>query len=236
MSAEKLLYTGKAKSVYATSEVGVLKVLFRDDASAFNGVRVEKLPGKGAVNNRINAFLMQYLASQGVRTHFIRLEGADVSYVQALKMLPIECVIRNRAAGGIVKRLQIPLGAEFSAPVFEFFYKSDALGDPMVNESHIATFAWATAEQVIEMKLLTYRVNELLSQLFAEKGMILVDLKLEFGLNNGVLTLGDEISPDGCRIWDVKTRKILDKDRFRQELGDVVLAYQEVAERLGVPA
>ncbi|MES2211660.1 MAG: phosphoribosylaminoimidazolesuccinocarboxamide synthase [Pseudomonadota bacterium] len=236
MSAEKLLYKGKAKSMYETADPRVLRVWFRDEASAFNGVRVEQLPGKGEINNKINAFVMQFLANEGIPTHFIGLDGPEHSLVRPLKMLPVECVIRNRAAGGIVKRLQMPLGTEFSTPIFEFFYKNDALGDPMVNESHIITFGWATAEQIVDMKLLTQRVNALLSKLLADKGMILVDLKLEFGLNDGMLTLGDEISPDGCRIWDSETKKILDKDRFRQELGEVVEHYREIAKRLGVPA
>jgi phosphoribosylaminoimidazole-succinocarboxamide synthase len=152
-----------------------------------------------------------------------------------MKMIPVECVVRNVASGSLVRRLGVEDGMTLSPPVFEFFLKNDALHDPMVNEYHIETFGWAEAKDVNKMKELTFKVNTVLTKLFADAGMILVDYKLEFGLFNGEVILGDEFSPDGCRLWDAETRKKLDKDRFRQGLGGVIEAYEEVANRIGVP-
>lgn len=235
MEKKQELYSGKAKSVFATDDNDYVVLSFRDDTSAFDGEKVEQLSRKGEVNNKFNAHIMQYLADNGVPTHFEKLLNDTESLVKNMKMIPVECVVRNVASGSLVRRLGVEDGMELTPPVFEFFLKNDALHDPMVNEYHIETFGWAKPEEVNEMKALTFKVNELLKKLFADAGMILVDYKLEFGLFKGAVYLGDEFSPDGCRLWDAETRKKLDKDRFRQGLGGVIEAYEEVAQRIGVP-
>ncbi|WP_290784876.1 phosphoribosylaminoimidazolesuccinocarboxamide synthase, partial [Halomonas sp.] len=181
-----------------------------------------------------NAFIMETLAAAGVPTHFEERLSATESLVKALTMIPVECVVRNIAAGGLVKRLGVSEGQELTPPTFELFLKNDALHDPMINESLAETFGWATPEQLAEMKALTFKVNEVLRALFADGGLLLVDYKLEFGLYEGRIVLGDEFSPDGCRLWDAQTREKLDKDRFRQGLGGVIEAYEEVGRRIGV--
>ena len=228
------LYSGKAKSVYASEDPDRLVLLFRDDTSAFDGEKTAKLARKGMVNNRFNAFIMQTLESAGVPTHFEALLSENESLVKRLDMLPIECVVRNITAGSICRRLGVAEGMDLEVPTFEFFLKNDALHDPMINDYHIRAFGWATDEEVVRMKELTFAVNDVLKRLFADAGLLLVDYKLEFGRFEGRIVLGDEFTPDGCRLWDAGTRKKLDKDRFRQGLGDVVEAYEEVATRLGV--
>ena len=228
------LYSGKAKSVYRTEDPDLFVLQFRDDTSAFDGRRIEQLARKGMVNNKFNAFIMTKLAEQGVPTHFVRLVSDQESLVKKLDMIPVECVVRNFAGGSLVKRLGVEEGLELNPPTFEMFLKNDELHDPMVNEYHVRSFGWATDEQINEMKRLTFKVNDILKKLFDDAGMLLVDYKLEFGLFQGTVVLGDEFSPDGCRIWDKETRKKLDKDRFRQGLGDVVESYEEIGQRLGV--
>lgn len=234
MDKRELLVTGKAKSVYTTDDPDLFIMHFRNDTSAFDGVKVEKLQDKGKVNNLFNAFIMQKLMDAGIRTHFVKVLSDEDSLVRKLTMIPVECVVRNLAAGGIVKRYGIPEGTEIDPPTFEFFLKSDELHDPMINEYHIRSFGWASPEHIERMKEITFRVNIILKKLFLDAGMLLVDYKLEFGLIDGEVVLGDEFSPDGCRIWDKDTRKKMDKDRFRQDLGDVVETYREVGERLGI--
>jgi phosphoribosylaminoimidazole-succinocarboxamide synthase len=228
------LYSGKAKSVYETSDPDYMIMLFRDDTSAFDGQKIEQLDRKGMVNNKFNAFIMDVLNKAGIPTHFEARISDRESVVKRLKMIPVECVVRNHAAGSLVRRLGVTEGMTLNPPTFELFLKNDALHDPMVNDSLCVTFGWATQEQLTQMKALTLKVNEVLSQLFDQAGMLLVDYKLEFGLFHGQLVLGDEFSPDGCRIWDKETRKKLDKDRFRQGLGSVIEAYEEVGNRLGI--
>lgn len=234
MQKQALLYQGKAKSVYETDNPDYLILHFRDDTSAFNGERVEQLARKGQVNNKFNAYIMQKLDEAGVETHFEKQLSDDEVLVKRMDMIPVECVVRNFAAGSLVRRLGLEEGMELTPPTYELFYKDDALGDPMVNESQSVTFGWATQAQLDEMKRLTYKVNDVLSEMFDQGGMILVDFKLEFGIFKDRIVLGDEFSPDGCRIWDKETKKKLDKDRFRQSLGDVIEAYEEVAKRLGM--
>ncbi|WP_111413179.1 phosphoribosylaminoimidazolesuccinocarboxamide synthase [Billgrantia lactosivorans] len=234
MEKRQELYAGKAKSVYATDDPDLLVLHFRDDTSAFDGERMESLARKGRVNNRFNAFIMEQLAAAGIPTHFEKRLSETESLVKKLDMIPVECVVRNLAAGGLVKRLGVEEGRELTPPTFELFLKNDALHDPMINESLAETFGWATPEQLAEMKALTFRVNEVLKQLFADGGLLLVDYKLEFGLFKGRIVLGDEFSPDGCRLWDAKTRDKMDKDRFRQGLGGVIEAYEEVGRRIGI--
>ncbi|MBT1065139.1 phosphoribosylaminoimidazolesuccinocarboxamide synthase [Bowmanella sp. Y26] len=228
------LYRGKAKTVYATDDADRLVLHFRNDTSAFDGEKIEQLDRKGMINNKFNHFIMSKLEAAGVPTQVEALLSDTESLVKKLDMVPVECVVRNLAAGSLCRRLGIEEGKELNPPTFEFFLKNDALHDPMVNESHIRTFGWADDATVVRMKELTFKVNDVLKALFDEAGMLLVDYKLEFGLFNGEVVLGDEITPDGCRLWDKETRKKLDKDRFRQGLGGVVEAYEEVAQRLGV--
>ena len=235
MQRGKLLYKGKAKSVYECEQDGVLVIHYRNDTSALDGERIEQLDRKGAVNNQFNAFIMQHLEQAGVKTHFVEQLSGDESLVRHLDMLPIECVVRNYASGSICRRLGVEDGLRLEKPTFEFFLKNDALHDPMINDYHIASFDWATEQEVAVMKEKTFEVNTILSQLFADAGLILADFKLEFGRVDGELLLGDEFSPDGCRIWDVATGKKLDKDRFRKSLGNVIEGYLEVASRLGIP-
>lgn len=229
------LYSGKAKSVYETTEANLLILHFRNDTSAFDGEKVEKLDRKGAVNNKINAFIMGKLEEAGIKTHFERLLSDDEALVKRLDMFPIECVVRNIAAGSLCKRLGVEPALPLDPPIFEFFLKNDELHDPMINEHHILSFGWANAEEVGAMQRLTFEVNTVLKSLFADAGMLLVDYKLEFGRFNGEVILGDEFTPDGCRLWDAETKESLDKDRFRKDLGGVVESYEEVALRLGVP-
>lgn len=230
----ELLYTGKAKSVFTTDNQDLLIMEFRNDTSAFDGKKVAQLDRKGMVNNLFNAFIMQKLADAGIPIHLEKVISAQESLVKRLQMIPVECVVRNFAAGSIVKRLGVQEGLELDPPTFELFLKNDALHDPMINESHVETFNWATKAQIAEMKDLSFKVNSVLKKLFYDAGMLLVDYKLEFGVFHGQILLGDEFSPDGCRIWDKETKKKLDKDRFRQDLGDVVEAYEEVGKRLGI--
>jgi phosphoribosylaminoimidazole-succinocarboxamide synthase len=234
MQKQKELYAGKAKSVFTTEDPNKFILVFRDDTSAFDGEKMEQLNRKGMVNNKFNAFIMQKLEAEGVETHFEELLSDNECLVKNLKMLPVECVVRNFAAGSLVRRLGVEEGKALNPPTFELFLKNDALHDPMINVSHCVVFGWATQEQLSEMERLTYKVNTVLSKLFDDAGMMLVDYKLEFGVSEGRIILGDEFSPDGCRIWDKDTKKKMDKDRFRQGLGSVIETYEEVGGRLGI--
>ncbi|KAF0804956.1 phosphoribosylaminoimidazole-succinocarboxamide synthase [Alcanivorax xiamenensis] len=228
------LYAGKAKSVYTTDDADKLVIVFRNDTSAFDGKKKEALDRKGAVNNQFNAAIMEKLQAAGIPTHFEKLLSNNECVVKKLDMIPLECVVRNIAAGSIVRRLGVEEGKELNPPTFELFLKDDALGDPMINEYHVRSFGWAEPEHLEKMKELTFKVNDVLKQLFLDANMLLVDYKLEFGLFHGEVVLGDEFSPDGCRLWDKDTREKMDKDRFRQGLGNVVEAYEEVGHRLGI--
>ena len=229
------LYRGKAKTVYYTDDSDKLILHFRNDTSAFDGEKIEQLDRKGEVNNKFNHFIMTKLEEAGIATQVEALVSDTESLVKKLDMIPVECVVRNLSAGSLVRRLGIEEGKELNPPIFEFFLKNDVLHDPMVNDYHILSFGWATESQIAEMKALTFKVNSVLKALFDEAGMLLVDYKLEFGVDkDGNIVLGDEFTPDGCRLWDKETRKKMDKDRFRQGLGSVVETYIEVAERLGL--
>ncbi|MFN3713258.1 MAG: phosphoribosylaminoimidazolesuccinocarboxamide synthase [Alcanivoracaceae bacterium] len=234
MEKREELYAGKAKSVYATDNPDLLVMHFRNDTSAFDGKKREQLDRKGAVNNQFNAFIMDKLKAAGIPTHMEKQISADESLVKRLEMIPVECVVRNVAAGSLCRRLGVTEGQELNPPTYELFLKNDALGDPMINDSHAITFGWATETQLARMKELTFRANEVLRKLFLDGDMLLVDYKLEFGVFKGEVLLADEFSPDGCRLWDRHTREKLDKDRFRQDLGNVVESYEEVGRRLGM--
>ncbi len=239
METRKERYRGKAKTVYATDDPLQLVMHYRDDVSAFDGVKLARLDGKGETNNRINAWVMERLAEAGIRSHFIRLLNERESLVRAMKMVPVECVVRNICAGSMAKRYGIEEGRRLPEPLFEFFLKSDALHDPLVNDDHIRILGWASATEITGMRRLSHRVNDVLKPLFARAGIDLVDYKLEFGHPlddpDGELVLGDEFTPDGCRLWDAKTGEKLDKDRFRRDLGEVIEHYREVGRRIGVP-
>jgi phosphoribosylaminoimidazole-succinocarboxamide synthase len=239
MEKRQQLYRGKAKTVYATDDPALVIMHFRDDTSAFDGTKVAQLPQKGETNNKINAFIMGKLAEAGVATHFVRLLNERDTLARALKMIPVECVVRNVCAGSMAKRYGIAEGTRLAEPIFEFFYKSDALHDPLVNDDHIRVLGWASASEIGQMRALTHKVNAVLKPLFAHGGMDLVDYKLEFGHPRddpeGALVLGDEFTPDGCRLWDHATHDKMDKDRFRRDLGNVIEKYREVAQRIGAP-
>ena len=234
MKKRKELYTGKAKSVFTTDDPDLMVMEFRNDTSAFDGKKLAKLDRKGMVNNKFNAHIMGLLEKVGVPTHFVSLVSDTESLVKRLEMIPLECVIRNVAAGSLTRRLGIPEGTDLNPPTFELFLKDDSLHDPMVNEYHVRSFGWSDDKTLEKMTALTFAVNDVLQKIFDDAGMVLVDYKLEFGLFNGEVLLGDEISPDGCRIWDKETREKLDKDRFRQDLGNVIESYELVGRRLGL--
>lgn len=235
----RLIYEGKAKTIYEGPEPGTLVQYFKDDATAFNGQKHALIAGKGVLNNRISAHLMTKLEAIGIPTHFLRSLNMREQLVRQVEIIPIEVVIRNVAAGSLVKRLGLKEGTIMQNPLVEFYYKKDALGDPMVNEHHIITFGWADPYELDEMVHMAWRVNDYLNGLFAGIGLRLIDFKLEFGRLWGehgdlYILLADEISPDNCRLWDANTGEKLDKDRFRQDLGNVIEGYQQIAERLGL--
>ena len=239
MLKRRVLYEGKAKTIYEGPDPGTLVQYFKDDATAFNAQKKAVIAGKGVLNNRISAHLMTKLESIGIPTHFIRSLNMREQLVRQVEIIPLEVVIRNIAAGSLVKRLGVKEGAILTQPILEFYYKKDELGDPMVNEQHIYTFGWADPYELDEIVHMAYRINDYLNGLFAGIGLKLVDFKLEFGRIYGeygeiYLLLADEISPDNCRLWDAQTGEKLDKDRFRQDLGDLVEGYAKIAERLGL--
>lgn len=234
LSKKELLYSGKVKSLFQTEDPDYLIAEFRDDTTAFDGAKHEKLADKGMVNNQISAYIMQALAEAGVPTHFEKLLSPNESLLKHLKMIPVECVIRNVAAGSLCRRLGIEDGLRLDPPLYELFLKNDELHDPMISENHAISFGWATPEQLARMKELTFKINSMLSELLAKSNLLLVDSKYEFGVKDGEIYLGDEISPDSCRIWDTDTHEILDKDRFRKDMGGVIAAYEEIARRLGI--
>ena len=236
MNQGALMYSGKAKSIFATDDDNTLLMEFRDDTSAFDGRKITALNRKGLVNNHFNAFIMQKLEEAGIKTHLVSMIDDTKSLVRHLDMIPVECVVRNISTGSICRRLGVEDGLKLTPPTFEFFLKNDELHDPMINEYHIRAFNWASDEEVKEMTELTFATNSVLVPLFRDANIILVDFKLEFGRFDGELLLGDEFTPDGCRLWDADTREKLDKDRYRQDLGNVVESYEIAARRLGISA
>ncbi len=226
------LYEGKAKRVYKTDDENHYWVEYKDDATAFNGEKKGTILDKGVVNNKMSALLFQMLEAKGIPTHFETLISDREQYVKAVKILPLEVIVRNVAAGSLAKRLGLEEGVVMKETVLEFCYKDDALGDPMINDYHIYAMGFATPEQVETIKEMSLKINTLLQVFFLERDLKLIDFKLEFGLYQGRVILADEISPDTCRLWDVHTNKKMDKDRFRRDLGDVESTYQEVLGRL----
>jgi phosphoribosylaminoimidazole-succinocarboxamide synthase len=238
MNRRRRLYEGKAKVLFEGPEPGTLVQYFKDDATAFNNQKKGTITGKGVLNNRISEYLMTKLGEIGVPTHFMRRLNMREQLVRKVEIIPIEVVVRNIVAGSLAKRLAIPEGTVLPRSIVEFYYKKDELGDPMVSDEHITCFGWASPHELEEIMSLALRINDYLSGLFLGIGLKLIDFKLEFGRlwdNDEMrIVLADEISPDGCRLWDVRTNEKMDKDRFRQDLGKVEEAYQEVARRLGI--
>ena len=234
----KKIYEGKAKILYEGPEPGTLVQYFKDDATAFNGEKKAQLEGKGVINNRISEFVMTKLTQIGVQNHFIKRLNLREQLIREVEIIPCEVVVRNVAAGSLSKRLGLEEGTALPRSIIEFYYKSDELGDPMVSEEHITAFGWATPQEIDDMMALALRINDFLAGLFLGIGIRLVDFKVEFGrLYEGDMVrvvLADEISPDSCRLWDIRTNDKLDKDRFRRDMGGLIEAYQEVARRLGI--
>ena len=238
MARRKQIYEGKAKILFEGPEPGTLIQYFKDDATAFNNQKHAILEGKGVLNNRISEFIMQGLERISIPTHFIRRLNMREQLIRHVEIIPLEVVVRNVAAGSISKRLGVEDGQALPRSIIEFYYKNDDLGDPIVSEEHITAFNWANPQEIDDMMALALRINDYLSGLFAGVGIRLVDFKVEFGRQyEGELMrliLADEISPDSCRLWDLESGDIMDKDRFRKDLGNVTDAYREVARRLGV--
>ena len=229
------LYEGKAKKVWATDDENIVIVDYKDDATAFNGIKKGTIAGKGVVNNKMSNYLMQILEKHGVPPHFVEELSDRETAVKKVTIVPLEVIIRNRAAGSICKRLGLEEGMNFVCPSIEFSYKDDELGDPLINGYHAISCGFATAEEVETIKAMAFKVNDVLKEYFASIGVELIDFKLEFGKTaDGTIVLADEISPDTCRFWDINTHEKLDKDRFRRDLGGVEEAYEEMMKRVGL--
>lgn len=227
------LYEGKAKKVFKTDDPELYIVDYKDDATAFNGQKKGTIHGKGVINNRVTNYLMKMLEEKGVPTHFVKEISERETIVKKVKIVPLEVIVRNIAAGSMSKRLGIPEGTVLDCPVLEYSYKSDELGDPMINDYHALAIKLATKEELETIKALTFKINSILIEYFKSLSIELVDFKLEFGkTTDGKIILADEISPDTCRLWDINTHEKLDKDRFRRDLGNVEDAYEEIARRI----
>ncbi len=239
MTRRRKIYEGKAKVLFEGPEPGTLVQYFKDDATAFNNQKKGVITGKGVLNNRISEYLMTRLGDVGVPTHFVRRLNMREQLVREVEIVPVEVVIRNIAAGSICKRFNIEEGTPLPRSIVEYYYKNDELGDPLISEEHITAFGWAAPNEIDDMLSLSLRINDFLTGLFLGIGLRLIDFKLEFGRwydeNDQMrIVLADEITPDGCRQWDVETNEKMDKDRFRRDMGGVEEAYQEVARRLGI--
>ena len=233
MEKKEQLYEGKAKKVFATDDPDLLIVQYKDDATAFNGLKKGTIAGKGVINNQMSNRLMAMLEKQGVPTHFVRELNTRETLVKKVRIIPLEVIVRNIAAGSFSKHYGVEEGVVFEQPTIEFSYKNDALGDPLLNTLHARALGLATDTEIEQIKCYAFRINEILKAFWAECGVTLVDFKLEFGrLPDGTIVLADEISPDTCRLWDTKTHEKLDKDRFRRDLGGVEDAYAEIMKRL----
>lgn len=235
MNRKEMLYEGKAKKVYATEDPNLVIVEYKDDATAFNGLKKGTIEGKGIVNNLMSNYMFQFLEKKGVPTHFVEQIDDRHTIVKKVQIVPLEVIVRNRAAGSFCKRYGAKEGLVFTTPTFEFSYKNDELGDPLLNVDHALALSLATAEEIEQIRNMALTVNKEMGALLLSVGIILVDFKLEFGrLPDGTIVLADEISPDTCRFWDAKTGEKLDKDRFRLNLGDEQQGYRELFTRLGL--
>ena len=228
MEKRKQIYEGKAKILYETDNPDYLIQYFKDDATAFNAQKKGTIQGKGIVNNKISTKIFGYLESQGIPTHFEKMLSDREMLVKRVTIVPLEVIIRNVAAGSLTKRLDVPEGTILACPIFEFSYKNDALGDPLINEYHAIALRYATEEEIAAIKKFAFQINDLMKKFFAAINVDLIDFKLEFGKYKGKIILADEISPDTCRLWEKGTGRKLDKDRFRRDLGGIEEAYQEI--------
>ena len=235
MEKGALLYEGKAKRIYETNDPELLWIEYKDSATAFDGKKKAEIEGKGRLNNLISSIIFTKLQERGIDSHFVRQLSETEQLVKKVEIIPLETVVRNYAAGSISKRLRIPEGEKLRRPIVEFYYKSDALGDPLLTEDHIEILDLASPDEVELLKTKALEVNKVLTELFAELGVKLIDFKLEFGRDSqGNVLLADEISPDTCRLWDMETNEKLDKDVFRRDLGSLTEAYEAILARLGV--
>ena len=233
MKKVEQLYEGKAKKVYSTEDPGLVIVSYKDDATAFDGLKKGTITGKGAINNQMTNYLMQQLEKAGVPTHFVEQLSERETAVKKVSIVPLEVIIRNISAGSFAKRFGVEEGIVFDEPTIEFSYKNDELGDPLMNAYHAIALKAATREEIETIKAMAFKVNEVMKQYFDTLNVILVDFKLEFGKTaDGKIVLADEISPDTCRLWDKTTKEKLDKDRFRRDMGGVEEAYQEIMKRV----
>jgi len=232
MEAKNKIYEGKAKIMYETEDQDLLIQYFKDDATAFNAQKKGTIKDKGVYNNKISSKLFMLLEAAGIPTHFVRQLSERMMLVKKVDIIPLEVVVRNRIAGSLAKRFGKEEGGVLASPLLEFYYKNDALGDPLINEDHIRAFGLAQDEELDIIKEMAFKCNNVLKNFFSQHGIDLVDFKLEFGRYHGRILLADEITPDGCRLWDSKTQKRLDKDRFRRDLGEVEEAYLEVYHRV----
>ncbi|QAT43863.1 phosphoribosylaminoimidazolesuccinocarboxamide synthase [Aminipila luticellarii] len=232
MKKLEMLYEGKAKKVYKTEDPKKLIVDYKDDATAFNGLKKGQIAGKGVVNNTMANIIFKMLEEKGIPTHLLEQLNERETLVRAVQILPLEVIIRNVSAGSFSKRYGVEEGIVFKQPVLEFSYKNDELGDPLINDDHILALELATPEQLEDVKKYAYEVNDALKEFFLQRDLKLIDFKIEFGLYDGKVILADEISPDTCRLWDVHTNEKMDKDRFRRDLGQVEETYQEVFSRI----
>lgn len=234
MQKLEMAYEGKAKRVYKTDDEDLVIVDYKDDATAFNGLKKGSIFGKGVINNKMSNFICRMLEEKGIATHFVEEISDRETLVKKVEIVPLEVIIRNKAAGSMAKRLGLAEGTELLCPVLEFSYKDDSLGDPMINDSHALACGFATSEEIEKIRKTALKINEILCEYFAGKNIELIDFKLEFGRFKGDIILADEISPDTCRFWDMTTHEKLDKDRFRRDMGGVEEAYEEMARRLGI--
>ncbi len=234
MEKKQLLYEGKAKKVFATEDPDVVIVDYKDDATAFNGEKKGTIVGKGAINNRMTNHVFRLIAEKGVPTHLVEELSDRETAVKKVEIVPLEVIVRNVAAGSFSKRMGVEEGRELLCPILEFSYKDDDLGDPFINDDYALALGLATQEEIDKIKGYTRTVNQVMKEYFLSLGLKLIDFKIEFGRFHGEIILADEVSPDTCRLWDVKTNEKLDKDRFRRDLGNVEEAYEEVFKRLGI--
>ena len=240
MKKGKKLYEGKAKIIFASTDKNMVIQHFKDDATAFNNLKKSKVEGKGVLNNRISEYLLTSLAQCGIKTHFVKRLNMREQLIRRAEIIPLEFIVRNVASGSLTKRLGIPEGTVLEKPLLEYCLKNDELQDPIVSKDHIFNFDWASKDEIKQIDKMTLRINDILIGLFKGIGIKLIDFKIEYGKawnkdkNENEIILADEISPDTCRLWDSKTEKKLDKDRFRKDLGDLIPAYTEVAKRLGI--
>lgn len=232
MEKKEKLYEGKAKIVYGTEDPGLVIQHFKDDATAFNAAKKGTVPNKGVMNNKISTKIFQFLEKEGIPTHFEKYLNDREMLIKKVEIVPVEVIIRNKAAGSLSRMLGLKEGTPLAATVLEFCYKKDELNDPLINEYHIKALRLASEEEINQIKRYTLRINELMSRFFANLNLELIDFKLEFGRYKGKIILADEISPDTCRLWEIGTGKKLDKDRFRHDLGNIEEAYQEVLSRI----